>query len=265
VDLNNQSYFRQAMMSSVDQASLIKHVDNGYAVPTYSAIPTYPKNSNNKGVKNTWSYSTTRGKTIMKAHGWNTNVFPDVCARVGAAGCGNAQYPIPVGSKASETVLIPSGDQPPITLAQDQANEIKAASGIQMKVDASLTPNQVQTDCFGAQQGAWEICGYGGWIFSPDYYPSGEVLFVLGSSSNAGGYPSAEMLGLMADTTTSGNIALNGNNPKYHTSYAQFSATDVPFLWQPTPAGFIEQLKAMKGNPAPSPLTNFNPEYITSI
>jgi len=265
VDLNNQTYFRQAMMSSVDQANLIKHVDNGYAVPTYSAVPTYPKNSNNKGVKNTWSYSTTRGKTIMKAHGWNTNVFPDECTLHGAAGCGNAQYPIPFGSRASETVLIPSGDQPPITIAQDQANEIKAASGIQMKVNATLTPNQVQTDCFGAEQGAWQICGYGGWIFAPDYYPSGEVLFVLGSSSNSGGYPSAEMQALMADTTISGNIALNGNNPKYHTSYAQFSATDVPFLWQPTPAGFIEQAKSLVGNPAPSPLTNFNPEYITAI
>jgi peptide/nickel transport system substrate-binding protein len=263
VALNNQSYFRQAMQTSVDQPAIIKHVENGYGLDTYSALPTYPKNSNNKGVKNPYVYSATRGKGIMKAHGWNVTHFPATCGLHTAVGCGTSAYPIPFGTQAKESVLIPNGDTPVITQATDESNEIKA-SGIDLVVNSSLDATHVQLACF-AGQAAWEMCGYGGWIFSPDYYPSGEVLFVLGSSSNSGGYPSPEMQGLMADNTTSGNVPLNGIDPKYHTSYAQFSATDVPFLWQPTPAGFIEQLKSLHGMPAPSPLTNFNPEYVTSI
>jgi peptide/nickel transport system substrate-binding protein len=113
--------------------------------------------------------------------------------------------------------------------------------------------------------GHWEICGYGGWVYAPDYYPSGEVLFAPGSSSNLGGYDSPEMNALIAESTTNGDLALNAKDLTYHTSFAQWSATDVPFLWQPTPTQFIEVAKSMQGEQAPNPLDDFNPEYITQI
>ena len=112
---------------------------------------------------------------------------------------------------------------------------------------------------------AWEICGYGGWIYSPDYYPSGEVLFSAGSSSNPGGYDSTEMNALISATTTDGDLALTAKDPTYHTSFAQWSATDVPFLWQPTPTSFVEVARSLRGEQAPNPLGDFNPEYITQI
>ena len=258
--LNNNQYVRAALQDSENQATVISHVDNGYAVPTFSAMPTYPKNAFNAGVKNPYPYSKTKGKAIMKAHGWNVTKFPAVCAK---SNCGTGKFPIKKGTKAIEQVLVPSG-VPSVTHAtNDEIASIKAGSDIQITAKFEAA-NIVQGACFGGAA-AWQICGYGGWIYAPDYYPSGEVLFAAGSGSNSGGYVSAEMNQLISATTTNGNLALNAKSPKFHTSFAEFTATDVPFLWQPTPTSFGEQAKSIVGAQAPNPLGNFNPEYITSI
>jgi peptide/nickel transport system substrate-binding protein len=259
--LNGNQYFRAAMQWSDNQATVIAHVDNGYAVPTFSAIPTYPKNAFNAGIKNPYAYSKTKGKALMASHGWNVKKFPAVCAKSNCAAPGSPA--IPKGTKAVEQVLVPSGVPSVTHLTLDEIASIKAGSDIQ--VVAKFEPaTTVQGACFGGAA-AWQLCGYGGWIYAPDFYPSGEVLFAAGSSSNSGGYVSHEMNALIASTTTNGNIALNGNNPKYHTSFGQFTATDEPFLWQPTPTTFGEQAKSIVGAQAPNPLGNFNPEYITAI
>ncbi len=260
VCLNNQQYFRAAIQESENQPFVITHVDNGYAIPTYSAIPTYPKNSNNKGVVNPYPYSATKGKALMKAHGWNVNVTPATC---GTSNCGTAANPIPHGASATETVLVPTGDQAVKDQTNDEDSYILKAADIKINADFE-DAGTVAGACFGGAS-AWQLCGYGGWIYAPDYYPSGEVLFAAGSSSNSGGYVSAEMNQLIHETTTSGNLALNAKDGTYHTSFAQWTATDVPFLWQPTPASFIEQAKGIKGSQPPNPLDDFNPEYITAI
>jgi peptide/nickel transport system substrate-binding protein len=258
--LVNLQYFRAAMQESENQAYVISHVENGYGIQTFSAIPTYPKNNNNKGVVNSYPYSSSKGKALMHAHGWNTSVYPDTCA---ATNCGSSAYPIARGQQAVIQLLVPSGDPAVTQQTNDEDTYIKDASGI--KVVATFEPaNTVQGACFGGAA-AWELCGYGGWIYAPDYYPSGEVLFAAGSSSNSGGYSSAEMNTLIHETTTSGSLALNAKDGTYHTSFAQWSVTDVPFLWQPTPASFIEQAKSVHGAQPPNPLDDFNPEYITAI
>jgi len=258
--INGNPYIRAAIQESDNQAAVIKTVDNGYAVPTFSAIPTYPKNAFNKGVSNPWPYSTTKGKALMAKYGWNVKVFPAVCAK---SNCAHGGPAIPKGTKATEQVLVPSGIPSVTHLTLDEIASIKAGSDIQIvaKFEPATT---VQGACF-AGAAAWQLCGYGGWIYAPDYYPSGEVLFAAGSGSNSGGYVSGEMNGLISATTTAGNVALNAKNPKYHTSFAQFTATDVPFLWQPTPTTFGVQVKTLAGYQAPNPLNNFNPEYITAI
>ena len=258
--LNNQTYFRQALQVSDNQATVIAHVDNGYAAPTFSAIPTYPHTPFSAGVTNPFPYSATRGKLIMKAHGWNVTTSPATCAK---SNCGTAANPIPKGTKATEIVLVPSGDPAVTQLTGDEVNSILKGSGIKIVPKYELATT-VQAACFGGAA-IWELCGYGGWIYAPDFYPSGEVLFGSGSSSISGGFVSSEMNALIKATTTNGNLALNAKSPRFHTSFAEFTATDEPFLWQPTPTGFIEQAKSVVGAQPPSPLANFNPEYITSI
>jgi peptide/nickel transport system substrate-binding protein len=254
--LNNLSYFRAAMQASVNQAAVIDHAYNGYAIPTYSAIPAYPQTAYGTGVANPYRYSASKSRALMRAHGWNTAVFPDVCA---ASNCGTAQFPIPRGARAALKVSVPAG-APAVSLqVREEAASLRRGAGIRL---TPVFPGGLQLDCAHA---AWELCGYGGWIDVPEYYPSGEVLFAPGSTTNLGGYDSAEMSALVQATTASGDLALNQRDPSYRTSFAQFSATDVPFLWQPTPASIVEQIRSLRGEQPQNPLGDFNPEYVTQI
>jgi peptide/nickel transport system substrate-binding protein len=257
---NNQRYFRAAIQESDNQATVIAHVDNNYAVDTFSAIPTYPHNSFNAGVKNPYPYSKSAGKALMAKNGWNVTKFPATCAK---ANCGTSKFPIAKGTQAIEQVLVPSGVPSVTHQTDDEAASIKAGSDIKIVPKFELATT-VQGACF-AGSAPWQLCGYGGWIYAPDYYPSGEVLFAAGSGSNSGGYDSAEMNQLIQATTTNGDTALNANDPKFHTSFAEFSATDVPFLWQPTPTTFGVFAKSLAGGQPPNPLGDFNPEYISAI
>jgi peptide/nickel transport system substrate-binding protein len=259
-ELENNEYFRGAIQQSFDQTAVINAVDNGYGVPTYSAIPEFPANPYGTS-DNPWHYSPGAGIATMDANNWNTNVTPAVCK---SGGCGSNAFPIPAGTVASLTVLVPSGVSSVIQQATDEANETLTNADIQINVDSSDNANQVQAACFGGAA-EWELCGYGGWIYDPDYYPSGEALFATGSSSNPGGYSNAEMNALIQATTNHGNTALNANVAPYGTSFAAWTAQDVPFMWQPTPTGFTEYAKTLKGIQTPNPLTDFFPEVITKI
>jgi peptide/nickel transport system substrate-binding protein len=262
VDELNQQYFRAALQEAVDQPRLISAELNGYGVDTYSAIPTYPRNSEAAGVKNPYTFGVAKAKALLTANGWDAQRAPAVCERDGAAGCGTSTYPIPKGSKAVLNLLYPEGATQ--TAAQTNAEVATIASaGIEIKA-TSAQPNEVESICLGGSA-QWQICGYGGWIYDPDYYPSGEVLFATGSLCNAGGYTSAEINSLVDATTTGSGIGLNQTDPTWNTSFAQFTATALPFLWQPTPTSFGVEIKTLRGALPPNPFGDFNPEYITAI
>jgi peptide/nickel transport system substrate-binding protein len=258
-DLLNLQYFRAAMAQTQDQAYVVQHVYKGYAIPTYSAVPTYPTSSYGKGVVNPYPYSPAKAKAAMKAHGWDTAVVPDVCA---TSNCGTSQYPVPKGTKAVIEWRVASGSLS-TEADNDESASIAKGAGIQLRIEY---PDLVGAPC--ASPG-WEICTVGGWIYQPDVYPSGEELLLpehpVAAYANPGGYDDPEMNALIGATTTNGDLALNAIDPAYRTSYAQWSATDVPFLWQPVPVTVGEVAKSLRGEQSPSPFGNFNPEYITHI
>jgi len=258
----NNAYFRADIQESIDQTGIIAHVDNGYATPNWSAVPAFPKTSFNSGIKNPYPYSTSKGKAQMKANGWNTSVYPAVCASNSANGCGTAAFPIKKGDKAQIELLVPGGDPTVKTATQDTVTEVKNAADIQIIPTYRNAANYIAPACFGGAH-LWELCGYGGWIYAPDFYPTGEVLFGVGAGSNVGGYGSAEMSALLNGTLT--GSALNQNQSPYGTSYAEYTATNLPFNWQPVPSPTDEFAKSLKGNPPPNPLADFNPEFITAI
>jgi peptide/nickel transport system substrate-binding protein len=262
----NQQYIRGAMQSSVNQPAIDSSVNNGYSIPTISAIPTYPKNTYATGITNKYPFSNATAKSKLEAHGWALVSGKMQCAHTGTS---STECGADIGLHADLgpfVVLSPSGD-PAVTLQVNDEVTTMQASGFD--VSAHFEPaNDVANACFGGTA-AWEICAYGGWIYAPDYYPSGEVLFATGSGSNSGGYSSATMNTLVHDTTA-GNTALNASDTHVtpHTSFGQWSDTDVPFLWQPTPTGFTELRKTLAGpaaDIAPNPLGDFMPEFFTAI
>jgi peptide/nickel transport system substrate-binding protein len=75
-----------------------------------------------------------------------------------------------------------------------------------------------------------------GWIYSPDYYPTGEELFSTGASSNYGNWSDKKADALVNATTTASaskaQAALN--------AYENYIAQQVPVVFFPTAAGAFQ-------------------------
>lgn len=264
----NQLYIRQALQYGVDQLGIIKHAMNGYGVPTYGAIPVIPASPESKGITNSYPYSVSKGTALLKAHGWTINTSKaSVCTSTNPGydatyGCGSAAYPILNKTKLRLTMLYGSGS--PLTQQIVNAEQAAWASeGIEVDTTAA-TANTIASVVFGGSAD-WQIGWYGGWVYAPDYYPSGELIFATGAMSNNGGFTDATMDKLIADTTL-GDLALNEANPDVvingvKQSFAQYTADILPGLWEPTSLGVGVLSKKIKGALPPNPLSNFMPEY----
>ena len=302
----NQQYMRQAMFTALDQKSVIKTIMNGYGIPGWSAIPGAGGGAFSKGVAKPLSYNPTKAKALLTANGWattttvkkvngvNTTVLLDnptggsdtvtcrwsVGSNAHPYGCGTQTWPIDNGTSASFDFIYPNGS--PTTDAEVAAySAYLQLVGIHLNVSSPDATTVGNTCFYGTAD--WQICWYGGWIYAPDYYPSGETLFGTGAGSNNFGYSNPIMDGLIAATSQSGSSALNdsismanlglgagdaaaaGNPSNAAKSFVQWSAQDLPVLWMPWGTGFGERLKTITGAQPPNPLGDFNPEYITFI
>jgi peptide/nickel transport system substrate-binding protein len=121
------------------------------------------------------------------------------------------------------------------------------------------TFNDVIADCEAGTQ--YEICSWGGgWSYAPDYYPSGETLFAPGGGFNVGDYSNATETANI-EATTFGTASLK--------TYAEYTAKELPVLYQPEATATGEVIKTLKAKSvngvsglAANPLQNFMPEYL---
>jgi peptide/nickel transport system substrate-binding protein len=102
---------------------------------------------------------------------------------------------------------------------------------------------------------AWDMGNWGGgWTFVPDYYPSGETLFMSGSGSNAGGYSSAQNDSMINATLTTGSLTPIDQ-------WQDFLARQVPVIWQPNGAYQLTEVAYnLRGVLPQSTTLNINPE-----
>jgi peptide/nickel transport system substrate-binding protein len=94
-----------------------------------------------------------------------------------------------------------------------------------------------------------------GWVFSPDYYPSGEDLFLTGSFANYGSYSDPTN-----DAMIKATLAPNATQQTMW-NWENYIAKQVPVIWMPDYADPITEIAAnLKGV---TPLNTFfyiNPE-----
>ena len=64
---------------------------------------------------------------------------------------------------------------------------------------------------------SWQASMVGGWVYGPDYEPTGEEIFAPGAGANKGSYSNAEMDKLIAATNTSNSLSV------YH-AFATYAA-----------------------------------------
>ncbi len=249
----NQLYFRQAFQYLVDQPLYIKKIYKGYGVGTYGPVPVTPANSfvSQEVQDNPYKYNPTTAIALLKDHGWK--VVPggtSTCTSPGTAAnqCGAG---IPSGAKLSFNLQFASG-----TATTTQLMNAEKSSWAQAGINVNLSQasfNTVIGIAVPCKSCAWQMQNWGaGWIFAPDFYPTGESIFQTGAGSNSGSY---------SDTTNDANILATNVTQTPLTQYENYLAEQLPGVWQPNQVTTLTEIqKGLTGVLPQNPLQNITPE-----
>jgi peptide/nickel transport system substrate-binding protein len=208
--LFKQPYFMQAVQDTVDQQGIITGFEKGWAYPTTAAVPSEPSGNPlspaAKALK--LSFSTSTAKALLAANGWDTSTSPATCTKPGT-GAGECGAGITAGEAASFTLDYPSGEG---TVQQEATLMASDAAEAGVKINAvGQTQNQIGNEgsaCAASTgSGCWEGLLYGGWVYSPDYYPTGDGLFATGAGANIWGASNPTLDSLIYKTTISNSIS----------------------------------------------------------
>jgi peptide/nickel transport system substrate-binding protein len=213
---------RQALEYGIDQNAIGKVLDgtlNGKQlwVPNYSAIPSgFAKLTQAvfgvSSIPNAYPFNPTQGKQVLQQDGWSLN-SAGVMQKNGV----QLKFPVFYDSGSTETA------NAAVILQQDWA-----------KMGVKITPQPVAFDTLVAMsdsQGAaakWAINWTGGWCYEPNFYPTGGGMW--------GYYDSQDDYNYTPFNQAVANAYLPGTPAQAQQrmlAYAQATAKDLPFLWQP--------------------------------
>ncbi len=249
----NQLYFRQAVQYLVDQPLYIKKIYKGYGVGTYGPVPVTPANSfvSQEVQDNPLKYNPDMATSLLKSHGWK--VVPggtSTCESPGTAAnqCGAG---IPAGAKLSFNLQFASGTATTTQLMNAEKSSW-AQAGITMNL-SQASFNTVIGNATPCKSCSWQLENWGaGWIFAPDFYPSGEAIFQTGAGSNSGSY---------SDPTNDSNILATNVTQAPLTQYENYLAEQVPGVWQPNQVTSLTEIrKGLTGVLPQNPLQDITPE-----
>lgn len=229
----DQQYIREALQEGIDQNGIIGSIFENYGLPTCSPLPPNSPTALSAKVPCAYSFSVHTAQLQLKAHGWSLQSGNMVCTSPGTSSseCG-AGIPNNAILKFNFSYLSSAASPAAADAAQIEITYWNAI-GFQVIGDPQGF-NTAISSCFQENMCSWG----GGWVYAPDYYPSGESLFAAGGSFNLGNYDNATMNSLIK-TTTSGTGNL--------TAYEKFAAAQVPVLYVPNGTGTGETAKTLKG------------------
>jgi len=254
-----QLYFRQALAYTVDDAAIIKSVYKGYGYVNTQGVPTLPKSSTlAPGLQNDqFPFNVAKARSILTAHGWSSS-DPATCTKPGTAAneCGAG---ISSGEKLQFNVPYSSGSQDLATIMTAFASNAGQA-GIKLVISAqageTITADDVSCSPSKATPCTWSMGNWGGgWIYAPDYYPTGEDLFAKGSLANYGSYDDATNNQLIANTL----VAKNPQQSMW--TWEKYLAQQVPVVFMPQFANpLLEVANNLKGVTPVNTFENITPE-----
>jgi peptide/nickel transport system substrate-binding protein len=248
-----QLYVRRAMQRALDEPDLVRSAYKGYGVTSSSPLPAGAPSWVAGAVKNPDSYDPTAALALLVAHGWTLRAGVQVCMRAGRAknDCGVG---IAAGTRLQLTLLVDLGE----TMPEYEVTSKDVAQWGAIGVDVTSRPacGDVVASCPPCAVKSFELC-VGGWGYQPDYYPTGESLFVPSGGDDVGSYASPEMRSLI-ERSTRGSSRL--------TAYATYAAKQLPVIYQPTEEVPVELARTVKctlaSACAASPIDDFLPEYM---
>jgi peptide/nickel transport system substrate-binding protein len=259
--VNRQLYFRQALQYLMNQKAVIDGPLHGYGAYTVGPVGTYPATSylSSQGQQgDPFPYNPAKAKALLTSNGWD--VVPNgvtTCADPGT-GAGQCGPGIAKGHQLVYNLPYATGTN---WIAQEMTQLQSNASLVGIKLNLEPKPfNQVTAigapNCVVAKTSCnWDIANWGGgWSFVPDYYPSGETLFLSGSGANSGGYSNAKNDALINQTLTSSSLT------SLYT-WQNYLSTQVPMIWEPNGVyAMYEVADNLKGVLPQSTTGNLNPE-----
>jgi len=255
-----QLYFRSAMQHLVDQQTWIKQILKGNGYPDYGPVPTRPANNFTDAIAQTnpYPFDPLAAIELLSANGWTVNVGgASTCTKPGV-GAGHCGAGIAAGAKASFKLEYVSGS----ALVKQEMEALKTAFSLAgLEVNLSEVPFEtVIADAFsGSTTADMSNWGYG-WIFAPDYYPTGDQVFSSGASSNGGGYSNPTN-----DANTTATLTSQSVTALY--TYEDFLAKDLPVIWTPVADYQLSMVRnTLRGWGPQDPLLQIYPEswYFTS-
>ena len=261
-----QLYFRQAMQDLVDQNTFIQKAFFGYGYPTYGPVPTKPSSNfvDSFEKSNPYPYDPAKAVSLLKANGWTVNVGGvSTCTNPGT-GTGQCGAGVKQGAKASFSLQYLSGT-PALDQEMAQFKTDFAAAGIAINLSTAPFDTVIgnAAPCKTGQACNWDMEFWGGgWIYAPDYEPTGDELWsctgtganMQYAGSNYGGYCDPQAQSDIEATETSSNV-----QAMY--TYEDYLAKNLPVIWMPVNYAQLNMInKDLKGTQPLDPLLQIYPE-----
>ncbi len=262
----SQLYFRQAMQDLVDQNTFISKAYFGYAYPTYGPVPTKPTSTfvNSFEKSNPYPYSPSAAVALLKANGWTVNSGGTSTCTSPGTGTGQCGAGVPSGAKASFNLQYESG-QAALDEEMAQLKSDYALAGININLTTAPFDTVIgnAVPCKSGSPCTWDMEFWGGgWIYAPDYYPTGDELWsctgsgagVQYAGSNSGGYCDPQAQSDIVGTETSNSVsAMN--------TYEDYLSKQLPVIWMPVAYAQLSEInKDLKGTGPQDPLLQIYPE-----
>jgi peptide/nickel transport system substrate-binding protein len=256
-----QLYFRQTLAYLMDQPADLAGPLKGYGTEQPGPVGNYPLTSwlSAQGKQGPpYPYSPGKAKALLSSHGWS--VAPNgttTCAKAGSA-AGDCGAGITKGTPLSFNFTYDNG----LTwVAQELLQLQSSAAGVGIKLNLKPEPfddvvSASAGNCVAAKLPCnWDMADWGlGWSFAPDYYPSGETLFLCGAIANSGGYCDKTDDSMIAQTLTSTSLS-------YMYSWQNYLATQLPVEWQVNAPYLVAEIASnLKGATPESSTLSLNPE-----
>jgi len=244
-----QLYFRQAFQQLVDQEGVINGPLHGYGKPNYGPVSGFPVTKflspalAAKGDQ--WKLNISAAKTALLSHGWEAHSNgPDTCEHPNLCGPG-----VKAGQSLTFTLMYATGIDYLESAVRELASNASLA-GITVKLDPEAF-NTVTGAAFGSGH-SWQLAYWGGWTYSPDYLPTGDVLFSNKTLNNAGGYNSPTNNALITKT-----LEARTSSQFYSAMYTwqNYLAKQLPVVYQPNNAILMETISGLFTGPENTALT----------
>jgi peptide/nickel transport system substrate-binding protein len=252
-----QLYIRQAFQHLIDQPQYISQIFNGYASPTYGPVPNAPANpyldSYVKG--NPYPFSASAAKKLLASHGWSVQpngVTTCTTAGTGASDCGAG---ITAGSKLSFSLLYASGSTE-LTAEMEAMKSAFSEVGIDLNLSEAPFDTVISSSvpCKPSQASCgWQLDNWGGgWSYSMDHFPNGDLIFGTGAGDNFGSYTSATADSLIAQTD---------HQPGTLPTDENYLAQNLPAIFMPkADYQLTEVTNKLQGVTPQAPTFNMTPE-----